>query len=125
MGVNITRLKVRAFMLAAFFAGIAGGLYAHQSGNVLRPADAGFQKSFDVVIYVVLGGMGSISGAALAAIILTVIPALLVELAAYRMIIYALMLILLMIFRPQGLFGLKEIWDYLPGRGARREGGAS
>jgi branched-chain amino acid transport system permease protein len=124
MGVNLTKLKVRAFMLAAFFAGIAGGLVAHQSGTVLRPVDAGFQRSFEIVIMVVLGGLGSISGVVLAAIILTLAPALLLDFAEYRMIIYALMLILLMIFRPQGLFGVNEIWDYF-GSKARRKSKSS
>jgi ABC-type branched-subunit amino acid transport system permease subunit len=58
MGVNVTRLKVRAFIFAAFFAGVAGALYAHQQGNLLRPIDAGFQRSFDVVIMVVLAASG-------------------------------------------------------------------
>ena len=119
MGVNITRLKVRAFMIAAFFAGIAGGLFAHEMGVPLRPQDAGFQRSFDIVIMVVLGGMGSISGVVLAASLLTVLPELLRDFAAYRLIVYALLLILVMILRPQGLFGVKEIWDYFrrPARG--------
>ena len=121
MGVNITKLKVRAFVLAAFFAGVAGGLYAHQSGTVVRPIDAGFLRSFEIVIMVVLGGLGSISGAVLAAILLTVMQALLIDLAQYRMVLYALALILLMIFRPQGLFGIREIWDWFPGRRRGRE----
>ncbi len=112
MGVDITRLKVRAFIVAAFFAGIAGGLFAHQSGTVIRPIDAGFQRSFEIVIMVVLGGLGSISGVTLAAVILTLLPALLLDFAQYRMILYALLLILLMIFRPQGLLGVKELWDF-------------
>jgi branched-chain amino acid transport system permease protein len=111
MGVNTTKLKVRAFMFAAFFAGIAGGLYAHQLGVILRPVDAGFLRSFDVIIIVVLGGLGSISGAVLAAIVLTILATALTDLAEYRMIPYALALILLMIFRPQGLFGVHEIWE--------------
>jgi branched-chain amino acid transport system permease protein len=119
MGVNVTKLKVRAFIFAAFFAGIAGGLYAHETGNLLRPIDAGFQRSFDVIIMVVLGGLGSISGAVLAAIMLTVLQASMLEMAHYhilefRMPLFALLLILTMIFRPKGLFGIKEIWDYLP-----------
>jgi branched-chain amino acid transport system permease protein len=111
MGVNTTRLKVRAFMYAAFFAGIAGGLYAHQLGIILRPIDAGFLRSFDIIIIVVLGGLGSISGSVLAAIVLTILGAALTQLAEYRMIPYAAALILLMIFRPQGLFGVHEIWE--------------
>jgi branched-chain amino acid transport system permease protein len=111
MGVNTTKLKIRAFTYAALFAGIAGGLYAHQLGNALRPVDAGFLRSFDIIIIVVLGGLGSISGAVLAAIVLTILGAALTDLAEYRMIPYALALIILMIFRPQGLFGVHEIWD--------------
>jgi branched-chain amino acid transport system permease protein len=113
MGINIAKLKVRAFILAAFFAGVAGALYAHQQGNLLTPKDAGFIRSFDIVMMVVLGGLGSISGSVLAAIVITVLNAWLVPLGPYRMILFALALILMMIFRPQGLFGLREIWEAL------------
>jgi branched-chain amino acid transport system permease protein len=114
MGVNTTKFKVRAFVLAAFFAGIAGGLYGHTLGVSLSPVDAGFQKSFDIIIMVVLGGLGSISGACLAAVIVTLLPEFLRGIADYRMIVWALTLILLMIFRPQGLLGVREIWDARP-----------
>ncbi len=160
MGVNITRLKVWAFVFAAFFAGIAGSLYAHLSFQ-LNPGDSGIQRSIDAVIMVVLGGLGSISGATLAAILLTignewlrepthlwyyVLPLLVLRLifwpanrmkaaigwlvalglaegarslaiyegvapGDYRMILYALALILMMILRPSGLFGTREITD--------------
>lgn len=137
MGVKTTRVKVTAFMIAAFFAGIAGGLFGHELGVTLNPQDLGFMKSFDIVIMVVLGGMGSISGTTLAAILLTLLPELLRSLATptvyligkfvtlspesadyigqlmsnnLRMLVYALALILMMILRPQGLFGLGEIW---------------
>ncbi|HVT90379.1 MAG TPA: branched-chain amino acid ABC transporter permease [Tepidisphaeraceae bacterium] len=121
MGINVTKLKVRAFIFAAFFAGIAGALYAHETGNLLRPIDAGFQRSFDVIIMVVLGGLGSISGAVLAAIILTGLQSMLLGMAQYnllefRMPLFALLLILTMIFRPKGLFGIHEIWDCFPAR---------
>lgn len=124
MGVNVTKLKVRAFMFAAFFAGMAGALYAHQPGTTLRPVDAGFQRSFDIVMMVVLGGLGSISGSIAAAIIITAVNAALLGLAGwnllpYRMPLFALILILMMIFRPQGLFGLREAWE-LFGRRRRR-----
>jgi ABC-type branched-subunit amino acid transport system permease subunit len=154
--------------MAAFFAGVAGGLFGHQS--TLSPSELGFQRSIDIVIMVVLGGMGSISGAVLAAFLLTLMPeifrefkpewmliyvavifgatvwqrflgakdawkthwrsklihrgiavALAVtlqvrrdwagEISHYRMIVYALVLILIMIARPQGLFGTNEIWE--------------
>jgi branched-chain amino acid transport system permease protein len=117
MGINITRLKVRAFVYSAFFAGIAGGLYAHVAN--ISPRDAGFQRSFDIVIMVVLGGMGSISGVTLAAAALTVLPEFLRDFENYRLIIYAASLILMMILRPQGLFGFREIWDYFPWRRPR------
>jgi branched-chain amino acid transport system permease protein len=103
--VDTTRLKVRAFVLAAAFAGIAGGLFAHEIGTSLNPRELGFQKSFDVVIMVVLGGMGSVSGAVLAAIVLTILPEALRGFSEFRMPIYALALILMMILRPQGTLG--------------------
>src|SRR5262249_32858887 len=112
MGVNTTRFKVRAFAIAAFFAGIAGGLFAHEVGTSLNPRELGFQKSFEVVIMVVLGGMGSVSGATLAAIVLTLLPEALRQFSEYRMIVYSLLLIIMMIVRPQGLFGIREIWDF-------------
>jgi len=191
VGVNTTRYKVWAFVISAFFAGMAGGLFAHTTGVQLNPVELGFQKSFDVIIMVVLGGLGSISGAAIAAATLTVLlealrslevsfftltayagvlvlglaalfavgraltargrgrprtrgrgeswrrPALRsaglgaglfavawigrlalpgvfgysVMLGDYRMILYALALVLMMIARPQGLFGVREIWE--------------
>lgn len=111
MGIQTTRYKVMAFVIAAFFAGIAGGLFAHEVGTALNPRELGFQKSFDVVIMVVLGGMGSISGAVLAAAALTILPELLRSFSEYRMILYALSLVAIMILRPQGLFGVRELWE--------------
>ncbi len=179
MGVPTTRYKVMAFVIAAFFAGIAGGLFAHTSGVQLNPGELGFMKSFDILIMVVLGGLGSISGAALAATILTILPELLrsppsiwpggliagivlaavltpfshkrwkpavtigcilaawelmrwaahalgVDLASYRMVLYAVALILIMILRPEGLLGVREIWELRPvRRTVRPKGGAS
>lgn len=111
MGIPTTRFKVQAFVYAAFFAGIAGALFAHEVGTTLNPRELGFQKSFEMVIAVVLGGMGSISGTALAAALLTILPELLREFSEYRMIAFSLVLIVMMLVRPQGLFGLHEIWD--------------
>ena len=111
MGVHITRWKVRAFVIAAFFAGIAGSLFAHESGVILSPRDAGFQRSIELVIMVVLGGKGSISGVVMAAALLTTLPEVLRDFDKYRMIIYALLLIGMMLLRPQGLFGDREIWN--------------
>lgn len=114
MGVNTASTKVMAFVLAAFFAGVAGGLFAHERGVIISPNDAGFQRSFDYLIMTVLGGQGSISGVMLAALILTALPEILRGFEQYRLIVFALLLILMMILRPQGLFGMHEIWQLWP-----------
>jgi branched-chain amino acid transport system permease protein len=116
MGINTSRVKVASFVMAAFFAGIGGALFAHELGTTLNPRELGFQKSIDLVIMVVLGGMGSISGVVLAAIGLTIMPELFRSFSDYRMPIYALALIVVMIVRPQGLFGIRELWDLGPWR---------
>lgn len=110
MGVDLTKYKVRAFVLAAFFGGIAGALYAHTGVNP-SPTDAGFQRSFEIIIMVVLGGLGSISGSVLAAFLLILLPEVLRDFAQYRLIVYALVLIVMMLVRPKGLFGVREVWD--------------
>jgi branched-chain amino acid transport system permease protein len=102
--VNTTRFKVRAFVIGAFFAGVGGGLFAHFQYNI-TPDDFTFLKSIEIVVMVILGGMGSTAGVIVAAIILTILPEALREFSEYRMIIYSLLLIILMISRPQGLFG--------------------
>jgi branched-chain amino acid transport system permease protein len=110
MGVDTTRSKVTAFVFGAFFAGIGGSLYAHQVG-ALDPKELGFLKSIDLVIIVVIGGMGSITGIVLGASILVILPEVFREFADYRMIVYALALIVVMILRPQGIMGVKELWE--------------
>jgi branched-chain amino acid transport system permease protein len=87
-------------------------------GVTLTPRELGFQKSFDIVIMVVLGGMGSISGSVIAAAFLTILPEALRSFAEYRLIIYALLLIVVMLSRPQGLLGVRELWDLRKRRGA-------
>lgn len=114
MGVNISRQKVLAFVIAAFFAGVAGGLFAHEPGVIVSPKDAGFQRSFDYVIMTVLGGRGSITGVMLSATILTALPEFLRDFEQYRLIVYALLLIIMMLVRPQGLLGIHEIWNLWP-----------
>ena len=118
IGIPITRYKVKAFVLSSFFAGIAGGLFAHCIGQ-LDPSSFTFNKSFEAIIIVVLGGMGSISGSVVAAIITTILPKALIPLQEFtktdfRMVIYPLLLLTLMLTRPQGLFGNKELSDVLP-----------
>ena len=121
LGVDTTSYKVLAFVIGAFFAGVAGGLFAHFL-SYLNPNSFTFIKSIEVIAMVVLGGMGSISGSVLAAIVLTLLPELLRPVKEYRMVIYSLMLIVLMITRPQGLLGTREITlSWLRRRRAVRE----
>ena len=108
MGINAFKYKMIAFIIGAFFAGLAGGLYAHYMGYI-QPASFDFNKSIDYLTFVVFGGMGSLSGSIIATIILTFLPELLRGLGEFRMLIYPLALIMLMIFRPQGLLGDKEV----------------
>lgn len=103
-GVNTTYYKTLAFVVSAFFAGIGGGLYAGCIG-VMAPAKFGFMKSIEILVMVVLGGMGSMLGSVLSATFLTILPEALRAFADYRMVVYAIVLILVMIFRPQGLLG--------------------
>lgn len=102
-GVDTTRTKVTAFVTGAFFAGIAGGLYAHHK-QFLSPTGFDWLKSIDIVVMVILGGMGRTVGVVAAAILLTLMPEFLREFSEYRMIVYALLIILLMLLRPAGLF---------------------
>ena len=115
MGVHTTRAKVRAFVIGAFFAGVAGALFAHYL-RYLNPQTFDFNRSFEVIIMVVLGGMGSVTGSIVAALFLTFIREALRPLQEltkldFRMVIYSLMLIALMLTRPNGLFGTRELKD--------------
>jgi len=103
IGISSTRVKVMAFVTGAFFAGVAGALYAHFV-TYINPAQFSFLKSFEIVVMVIIGGMGSILGVVLSAILLTILPEVLRTMAQYRMVIYSLLLIIIMITRPQGLF---------------------
>lgn len=122
MGLDTTRYKITAFGIGSFFAGIAGGLYAHLKGY-LNPGGFSFDKSIEIVVMVILGGMGRHAGVVFAAVLLTLLPEGLRELGSrsvpnpfggaawslewikdMRMILYSLLLILLMLMRPQGLF---------------------
>ena len=110
MGINTTYYKVVAFALGSFFAGVAGAIYAHNF-YIIQPTTFNFLKSFDILIYVVLGGLGSLSGATIAAVFLTVVSTYLQNFPETRMIIYSLVLILVMLYRPTGLMGTREFTD--------------
>jgi branched-chain amino acid transport system permease protein len=118
MGIDTTGYKVRAFVISAFFAGAAGALSGAFEGN-LAPQSFTFVRSFEVVAMVVLGGMGSITGATIAAAVLTILPEYLRAVASLRMVIYSLALIALMLLRPRGLLGTREVWDWWRKRRAR------
>jgi branched-chain amino acid transport system permease protein len=137
MGVNTTAYKVRAFVISAFFAGVAGALFAHFV-PIINPGSFTFVKSMELVVMVVLGGLGSTTGAIVAAVFLTLLPEALRTLFTQlgggdltlaqrvdqiRMPIYGVLLVLLMLVRPQGLFGKREIWDVIPRLLPRKLGG--
>jgi len=138
MGVDTTSYKVRAFVISSFFAGVAGGLFGHFV-PIINPNSFTFVKSMEVVVMVVAGGLGSTTGAIVAAVALTLLPEVLrsaftvlgggdaglaQKVDQIRMPIYGLLLVALMLARPQGLFGTREVWDLLPRWLPRRRPGS-
>jgi branched-chain amino acid transport system permease protein len=124
MGVDTTAYKVRAFVISAFFAGAAGGLFTHFQ-TVITPAQFDFTRSIDIVVFIVAGGLGSTTGAVVAAVVLTLLPEGLRSLFSLlgassslasvvdqiRKPIYGVLLVIIMLSRPQGIFGTREAWD--------------
>jgi len=110
MGINVSRYKVVAFVISAAFAGIAGGLFAHYQGFIV-PETFNFMRSVEVVIMVVIGGMGSLSGSMIGAVLVTVLPEALRVFEKYRMVIFSALLVITMLVRPMGLMGHREIWE--------------
>lgn len=118
-GISVFKYKMIGFVVASFIAGLAGALYAPFIGFI-QPKDFDFNSSINDLIYVVLGGMGSITGGILAAFVLTALQEILRFLKDYRLLIYPVILVLVMLFRPQGLLGTKElsfvkVYDGIPG----------
>jgi len=109
-GVDTTRMKVLAFTVGSLLGGLGGGLYAHYM-YYINPQDFGFMKSIEILNMVVLGGMGSIPGTILGVVILTLAPEVLRVVAEYRLLFYGALLVILMIFRPNGLLGDVRIYD--------------
>ena len=107
MGVNTTKYKVMAFTMGAFFAGLAGGIYANYM-YIIQPMTFSFLKSFDILVMVVLGGLGSMTGGILGAIVMTMASALLASVPEWRLVITAVLLIAMMLFKPTGILGTKE-----------------
>jgi branched-chain amino acid transport system permease protein len=122
MGIHATRLKLTAFAFAALWAGLAGVLYAAKT-NYTNPKFFDFMQSIMVLAMVVLGGLGSIAGSIVGAVLLTAGPALLrvwfPEFQSYRLLLFGGLMVLLMVYRPQGLFGSARL------RLARRTGEAA
>lgn len=108
MGINTTKYKVMAFTLGAAFAGTAGCMFSHYF-FIAHPASFTFMRSFDVLTMVVLGGLGSMTGSIVGAMLLTGLSAVLSDFPEWRMIIYSITMIVLMLYRPQGLFGNEEL----------------
>ncbi len=123
LGINCTWMKLQNFMLGCAFAGLAGALMAHTL-TLFRPLDFNFFKSVDVLLMVVLGGMGSMTGSFLGATTITFLPEVLRFIGQWRMVIYSLVLILLMIFRPGGMMGSAELGQLIKLKflGRRKEG---
>lgn len=121
LGVNCTWLKLQNFVFACAMAGLGGALLAHTM-SLFKPMDFNFFKSVDILLMVVLGGMGSITGSFVGAVSITLLPEVLRFLGRWRMVIYSLALILLMIFRPGGLLGNAEIADIIRARLGRTLG---
>ncbi|MEG0309621.1 MAG: branched-chain amino acid ABC transporter permease [Eubacterium sp.] len=106
-GIPTTKYKVLAFTISSFFAGVGGSLYAHYQGY-LDPNKFQFMFSIEMFVIVVLGGLGSLTGSIISAIVLTVLPELLRQFSEYRLLVYSLALVIMMIFRPQGMLGRYE-----------------
>jgi branched-chain amino acid transport system permease protein len=115
MATPTTRLKVLAFSLSAASAGIAGGLFAYMQSGI-RPEDFRFDKSIDMIVMIIIGGLGSITGAVVGGIFVAVTLELMRDLQQFRLVLYALLLIVIMLVRPQGLLGSRELGQLLPAR---------
>lgn len=124
MGVNITSAKITAFALGTFLAGVSGALYAHLL-TYLNPTDFGFLKSFDFLTFVVLGGLGSIPGVILGTSILTLAPEFLRFIADYRMMVYGLLMVFMMIVRPRGILGGVKLSRFFNKRKVHKQTGTS
>ena len=115
MSVNTNHVKVLAFTVSSFFAGIAGALFAHLL-QFINPRAFDILKSTDILIMVYLGGIGSIAGSVIGATVYTVLLEVLRPMGIWRMVIMPLMLVLLMIFRPKGIMGMREFRWFVPVR---------
>ncbi len=114
MSVNTRRVKVIAFMLSCGLAGLGGGLFAHWPGGYINPGTFTILKSTEVMVMVYLGGMGSISGSIIAAVGFTLLLEVLRPLGLFKWVVIPLLLVIMMLFRPTGILGNKELTDVFP-----------
>ncbi len=115
MGVDTRKAKLVAFVVSSFFGGVAGALFAHQL-QFINPGSFDIVKSTEILVMVYLGGIGSIAGSVLGATVFTVLTQVLQPLGTWRMVIMPLLLVMLMLFRPRGIMGLREWSWFVPRR---------
>jgi len=113
MSINTRKMKITAFMLSSGLAGIAGGLFAHVLGYI-NPGSFTIMKSTEVLVMVYLGGMGSLSGSVISAVVFTIAIEAFRPLQLVKWVVVPLLLILLMLFRPEGIMGHRELTDVFP-----------
>lgn len=114
-GVRVRRTKVGAFVVSAFFGGVAGALFSHQI-QFINPSSFDIVKSTEILAMVYFGGVGSLTGSVLGAVVFTVLGQVLQPLGSWRLVVMPALLVLLMLFRPRGLLGLRELSWFVPGR---------
>lgn len=119
MGVRVREAKILAFVVSSFFGGVAGALFAHQI-SFINPGSFDIIKSTEILVMVYLGGVASLAGSILGAVIFTFLSQALQPLGYWRMVILPLMLVLLMLFRPRGILGMRELPWLLPRRELRK-----
>ncbi len=120
MGINTMKYKTIAFLIGASLAAVAGA-FVGPMNFVIKPGDFGFQKSIDILVIVVLGGMGALTGCVIAGIFIDVVNTFLMNYAGIRMILYALALVAVMVIRPEGLLGKKELPDLFKGLNRKKK----
>lgn len=121
MGFNTTASRMKALLLSAFYCGISGALLGGYM-NFIQPSMFDMMKSTELTAVVVFGGLGSMSGTLLGSAIVTSVMEYFRDISQYRMLIYGLLLVVIMVVRPEGLLGNREIWSFLPGNGSGRRG---
>ena len=121
MGFNTTASRMKALLISAFYCGVSGALLGGYM-NFIQPSMFDMMKSTELTAVVVFGGLGSMSGTLLGSAIVTSVMEYFRDISQYRMLIYGLLLVVIMVVRPEGLLGDREIWSFLPGAGSGRRG---